>query len=70
MRLGLSIHILAGVVGLLSGFTSLFAAKGARLHRQSGNVFVWSMLIMGVSGAVLAAIRGVESSVVAGTLTA
>jgi hypothetical protein len=51
------IHIFAGSVGLLSGYTALFAAKGAALHRKSGMVFVCAMLTMCVAGTTIAAVR-------------
>jgi hypothetical protein len=66
----LFIHIVAGVIGLVSGFVALFAAKGARLHRKSGMVFVGSMLTMSLLGALIAAVRAGEGSVVAGLLAA
>jgi uncharacterized membrane protein len=53
------IHILAGSLGLLSGYIALFSAKGAVLHRRSGMVFVYAMLTMCVAGTSIAAIRNV-----------
>jgi hypothetical protein len=53
------IHIVAGSLGLLSGYTALFAAKGAVLHRKSGMVFVYAMLTMCVAGTTIAALRNV-----------
>ena len=70
MRMTLLIHILAGGLGLVSGFTALYAAKGDRLHRKSGMLFVYVMLTMSLTGALIAAMRGTESSVIAGLLTA
>jgi hypothetical protein len=57
MRTTLALHILAGALGILSGFVALFAAKGARLHRTSGMLFVYAMLAMSALGALLAAAR-------------
>lgn len=47
------------------------AAKGVALHRRSGKLFVGSMTIMGLLGALMAAISGVwrEVNVPAGVLT-
>jgi hypothetical protein len=72
MRMTLLIHILAGSLGLVSGFVALYAAKGARLHRKAGMVFVCAMLTMCVAGTAVAAVRGVapELNVPAGLLTA
>ena len=54
MRMTLLVHIVAGGIGLISGYVALYAAKGATVHRKSGRVFVYAMLAMGVLGAVLA----------------
>ena len=54
----LSLHIIAGGVGLIVGFVALYVAKGAWLHRRSGMVFVYAMLAMGLVGAAMAAIWG------------
>lgn len=66
----LPVHILAGGVGLASGFVALYAAKGARLHRKSGMLFVYATLTMSLTGAVIAALGGGEGSVIGGLLTA
>lgn len=54
-----AVHIIAGSLGLLSGYTALYATKGAPLHRRSGMVFVWTMLTMAFAGLLMAALRGV-----------
>src|SRR5260221_13174161 len=51
----LAIHIIAGTVGLITGFIALFAVKGATLHRKIGIVFVVAMLTMATLGATIAA---------------
>jgi uncharacterized membrane protein len=58
MGMTLLVHITAGAVGIIAGFVALYAAKGARLHRKSGRVFVYAMLVMCVLGAVIAGVRG------------
>ena len=63
------VHVAAGAVALVVGFLALFAAKGARLHRRTGKIFVYSMVVMGGLGAIVAAIRGGEASTVAGMLS-
>ncbi len=52
------IHVIAGGLGLASGFVALYATKGATLHRRAGMVFVIAMLGMTTSGGLLAALRG------------
>jgi uncharacterized membrane protein len=72
MTMTLVLHIVAGALGLLSGYTALYSAKGATLHRKSGTVFVSSMLAMAVFGMVISAGRGVAPAInlPAGLLTA
>ena len=65
----LPIHIVAGSVGIVSGFVALFALKGARLHRKSGIVFVWAMLVLSATGAVIAALKGQRINFIAASLT-
>lgn len=62
-------HIIAGLIGLASGAVALYALKGAKLHRQSGMIFVYAMLFMSSSGAVMAALKPQRLSLIAGVLT-
>lgn len=64
----LGIHIAAGAVALVAGGVALFAVKGRNLHRTAGQVFVGAMLVMGLSGALIALLTGVWVSVLAGFL--
>src|SRR4051812_33234607 len=48
-------HISMAMVGLTSGAAAMILRKGSGLHRQSGNVFFVSMLIMSAAGAYIAA---------------
>lgn len=68
MGMMLLIHIAAGGVGIVSGYVALLAAKGARLHRRAGVVFVGSMMTMGIFGAWLAASKAELGNVIAGML--
>ncbi|HEU4522417.1 MAG TPA: hypothetical protein VFT12_10460 [Thermoanaerobaculia bacterium] len=63
MRMTLLLHIVAGGVGLITGFVALYAAKGRNLHRKSGIVFVYAMLIMCAGGFLVSAIRGVAPAI-------
>jgi len=67
----MTVHIVAGALGLLAGFVALYASKGANAHRASGSLFVYSMVTMAVLGAAMAAIWGPAAStnVPAGLLT-
>ncbi len=48
------IHIIAGLLALVSGAVALYATKGSWLHRRSGMVFVVAMLVMSSTGALMA----------------
>jgi uncharacterized membrane protein len=65
----LPFHIVAGVLALVFGYVALFAAKGATLHRKSGLLFVFAMVTMSLSGALVAYLRTSSVSVIAGLLT-
>ena len=65
----LSIHIIAGLLGLTSGAVALCARKGAKLHRQSGMIFVYSMVALSTSGAGMAALQSQRVNIIAGVLT-
>lgn len=65
----LIVHIIAGIAGVVSGFMALFIRKGSPLHRQTGNVFVIAMVVMGASGAYRAVVKSQPFNVLAGTLT-
>jgi uncharacterized membrane protein len=49
----LPVHVAAGGLALVLGATALWASKGGTLHRRSGLLFVYAMVVMGVSAAVL-----------------
>lgn len=59
MRPVVAFHVVAGSLGLLSGFLALAAVKGLPLHRKSGMVFVWTMLAMCAAGLALTLASGV-----------
>jgi hypothetical protein len=63
MRITLLVHIIAGGLGLLSGYVALSAAKGAALHRKSGILFVCVMLVMSVTGMLISAVEGVAPAI-------
>src|SRR5215211_3624781 len=63
------VHITAGGLALLFGFTALSAAKGATLHRRGGMLFVYAVLTMAVTGTVMAALKAQNENVIGGVLT-
>lgn len=62
-------HATAGAIGMISGLTALATTKGGRLHRSAGTVFVLSMTVLGVSGALLGLAKGQTGNAIAGVLT-
>lgn len=51
----LAAHIASGIAALIAGAGAMVFRKGAERHRLYGNIFVVSMIGLGVSAAVLAA---------------
>ena len=48
------LHVGGGTVGLFAGATAAAAPKGGRMHRTAGDIFFFSMLVMGTFAAYLA----------------
>lgn len=63
MRMMLVVHFLAGARGLVAGYIALYSAKGKTLHRKSGRLFVYAMLVVSVAGTTIAAVRGVTPAI-------
>jgi uncharacterized membrane protein len=49
----LQIHIVAGALAMILGAVALLTRKGATVHRRSGQLFVCSMLTMGITASAL-----------------
>jgi uncharacterized membrane protein len=65
------LHVTGGAVAVVSGLVALYALKGASLHRNSGTIFVYAMLVMASSGVVMAIPRAsAPMNVPAGLVTA
>lgn len=65
----LLLHIIAGTLGMLSGFVAVFLLKGSRRHGLAGRVFVIAMLCLSASGVVLAVMKSEPGNILGGTLT-
>lgn len=67
----LPVHVLAGMIALIVGYVALFAAKGGLLHKRTGRIFVYAMVVMGLLGSFLAVIHpmGHPTNIVAGLVT-
>jgi len=64
----LPVHIIAGSIAILAGFISVFAVKGLKLHRKSGMVFVYAMVVLSLTGAVIATLRHQPPNIIGGSL--
>ena len=65
----LPIHIIAGLVGLIAGAIALSVRKGAKLHRKSGMIFVYAMLVLSITGTVMGALLSEMAAVIPGALS-
>src|SRR5271156_2341319 len=65
----LFVHIIAGTLGMLSGFVAVFLRKGSRRHGLAGKIFVISMLSLAASGVYLAVVKSQPGNILGGTLT-
>jgi len=65
----LPFHIVAGALSLVAGFVALSVTKGAPAHRRSGMVFVFAMVPMAITGALIAAWKGAVGTSIGGAMT-
>jgi hypothetical protein len=70
MHLLLPIHIAAGGLAMVLGAVALVVKKGGTIHRRSGLLFVYAMLVMGFTASILAFRNGTNGNLVAGVMTA
>ena len=68
--LALAVHFAAGLVAIVTGALALAAAKGGRLHKQSGLVFTWAMIVLGLTAAGIGTYENIPSQVFGGLLAA
>jgi uncharacterized membrane protein len=54
----LPIHVAAGGLALVLGAVALLVKKGGTIHRRSGLLFVYAMLVMGISASILGNVFG------------
>src|SRR5687767_12183790 len=68
--LALAVHFAAGLVSIVAGTIALSVAKGGRLHKQSGLVFTWAMIVLGLTAAAIGTYENRPSQVFAGLVAA
>ena len=54
----LQIHIVAGTLAMIFGAVALVTRKGAKVHRRSGQLFVYAMFVMAISASILGNVLG------------
>ncbi len=52
------IHVAAGGLAMVLGATTLLAKKGGTIHRRSGLLFVYAMVVLGISASMLGNVLG------------
>ena len=65
----LPFHILGGILALITGYVALYATKGSPTHRKGGTVFVYAMIVLSLTGALVALLHANTISIVAGLMT-
>jgi uncharacterized membrane protein len=68
--LALALHFAAGLVSIVAGTVALSVAKGGQLHKQSGLIFTWAMIVLGLSAAAIGTYEKRPGQVFAGLLAA
>ena len=63
------IHIAGGSVAILAGALAIAARKGGRVHAGAGTWFTISMLVLGVTAAILAQLKDEPTLGIGGLLT-
>ena len=67
----LPIHIAAGGLAMVLGAVALSVKKGGTTHRRIGMLFVYAMLVMGITASILGLRNGpTDGNVMAGLMTA
>lgn len=64
----LGLHITAGIVGLIAGFAVIFLQKGSVTHKNTGWVFLLAMLVLGLTGSIIAYAKHIPLSMLNGML--
>lgn len=62
------VHVAGGSLGLIAGAVAVAAHKGGAIHARAGTLFFASMLVLGVTAAMLAQLDGEPDSGIGGIL--
>jgi hypothetical protein len=64
----LPVHIITGLLAILSGTVAMVFRKGSPRHALAGKVFVVAMLTMSSSGAIMAVFKNQPTNILGGSL--
>jgi uncharacterized membrane protein len=64
------IHVATGSLAVMAGLMALLTKKGSVWHKRIGSGFVLTMLLMAISGVVIALLKPMAISTLAGLMTA
>lgn len=64
----LAVHFAAGLVSIVGGTVALSVAKGGPLHKRSGLVFTWGMVVLGLTAAGIGMYENRPSQAFAGLI--
>lgn len=53
-------HVISGSLALITGFLSLATDKGGRVHRTSGKIFFFSMIVVAASAFVISVVKNIS----------
>ena len=68
--MALAVHFAVGLVSIVAGTIALSVTKGGRLHKQSGLVFTWAMVVLGLTAAGIGTYENRPGQVFGGLLAA
>lgn len=68
MNILMGVHVAGGSLALLAGTLAVAARKGSRLHARAGTWFLASMLVLGITAAILEPFRSPPGSPIGGIL--
>lgn len=54
----LPVHVVAGCLAIVVGFIALAVKKGGTIHRRSGMLFVYAMVVMAATASMLEVVNG------------
>ncbi len=53
----LIVHVLSGILALITGAIAIFSAKGKSLHRSAGRWYFWAMTVVFITALIIAGYR-------------